>query len=181
MNNFKINYNEDIDMILIKYTEYYLKELNYYGTSKTEQMLLLISLGQDLNKLEKNIFDNYYNYYVKLVLDNNSDSNIYYLHKIFFVSTNLIIKMIMFWILEQKDTEEFNYKTRYLIGSLENYIEKVIIPIESKLKNILDSNKIFKLEYSTKYLKKFVEINKNKFTSKEKIYKLNNLLNVLDN
>lgn len=175
------NSDEDIDMILIKYTEYYLRELNYYGSSKTEQMILLISIGQELNQLEKNIFENNYNYHVKLVLDNCLNPNIYYLHKIFFVVTNLIIKMIMFWVLEQKDTEESIYKSRYLVGSLENYIDKVIIPIDPNFKKILDLNKIFKLEYPTKYLKEFVKINKNKFTSKEKIYKLNNLIILLDN
>jgi len=167
-------------MGVIKYVENYLKELNYYGSSKTEQMLLLIGLGSEISIIEKNIFDNY-NYYVKLVLGDETDSNIYYLHKIFFVSTNLIIKMIMFWLSDDKDTEESNYKLRYLIGSLENYVDKVLIPIESKIKNILSLNKIFKLENSTKYMKQFLEMNKNKFTSKEKINKLNNLIIVLDN
>ena len=178
MSCFDIDKN-DIDFILIKYTEFYLKELNYYGSSKTEQMLLLIGLGQELNQLEKNIFDNYC-YYVKLVRKEILDPNIYYLHKIFFVSTNLITKMTMFWISEKRKTEELNYKSRYLIGSLENYVDKVIIPIESELKNILDSNKIFKLEYSTDYLKQFIEKNKNKFTSKKKVSKLNYLINLLE-
>ncbi len=172
--------NNDIDMILIKYTESYLKELNYYGSSKPEQMLMLISLGSEINQIEKNIF-NIYDNCVELVLIDNTNPNIYYLNKIFYELTNLILKMIKFWVSEYKDTEEFNYKSRYLIGSLENYIEKIVVPIESNLKSILGSNKIFKLNNETKYIKEFIKINKNKFTSKEKIYSLNNLLNILDN
>jgi hypothetical protein len=182
MNNFIISDNDDIDMILIKYTESYLKELNYYGSSKTKQLLLLLGLSSEISQMEKKIFNTYDNY-VSLVLNDITNPNIYYLHKIFFVSTNLIIKMIMFYVmvLEQTDTEEFIYKSKYLVGSLENYIDKIIVPIESELKNILDSNKIFNLEYSTKYLKEFIKINKNKFNSKKNIYKLNNLINILDN
>ena len=173
--------NNDIDLILIKYTDNYLKELTYYGTSKIEQMTMLINFGQELNQMEKTIFEKYYNYYVKLVLDDISDPNIYYVHKIFYSTTNLIIKMIMLWSMQKSNNEELQYKSRYLIGSLENYIDKVIIPIESNLKNILILNKIFKLEYKTTYLKEFIDINKNKFMSKEKVYLLNKLLNLLDN
>lgn len=180
MSNFEIDNDYDIDMTLIKYTENYLKELNYFGTSKTEQMLLLISLGSEISQIEKYIFDSYDNY-VKLVLNDENDSNIYYLHKIFFASTNLIIKMIKFWILEQKNTKEFNYKLIYLIGSLENYIDNVIEPIESKLQNIVCSNNFFKLDNSTKYLKQFINMNKNNFSSKNKIQLLNKLINILNN
>jgi hypothetical protein len=172
--------NNDLDYILIKYTEYCLLELNKYGSSKTGEMLLILSLGQQLNKIEKNIFDNYYNNYVELVLNDITDTNIYYLQKILFTITNLIIKMIIFYIFSIKKTEETKYKLRYIIGSLENYIEKVIIPIETELKNILYNNTIFKLDYSIKYLREFIEKNKNKFSSIEKINKLNNLLNFFD-
>ena len=81
--------NNDIDLILIKYTDNYLKELTYYGTSKIEQMTMLINFGQELNQMEKTIFEKYYNYYVKLVLDDISDPNIYYVHKIFYSTTTI--------------------------------------------------------------------------------------------
>ena len=50
MSYFETN-NNDLDYILIKYTEYCLSELNKYGSSKTEEMLLILSLGQQLNKI----------------------------------------------------------------------------------------------------------------------------------
>jgi hypothetical protein len=172
---------DDLDLILDKYVEYYLRELTFYGSSKTEQMLMLIGLGQELNLVEKNIINNYYNFYIEYVKKDINDPNIYYLQKIFFTLVNLIIKMTMLWVLNKFGTEEFEYKSRYLVGAIENFIKKILLPIDSILNSILNSNKIFKLENSTSYLKKFIELNKNKFTSTEKILELNKLVNILNN
>ena len=172
---------EDLDLILNKYVDYYLKELTFYGSSKTELMLMLIGLSQELNLVEKNIINNYYNLYVEFVKKDINDPNKYYFLKIFFTLTNLIIKMAMLWVLNNFDTEEFEYKSRYLVGAIENFVEKILLPIDSNLNLFLNSNKIFKLENSVSHLKKFIELNKNKFTSQEKILKLNKLLHLLDN
>jgi hypothetical protein len=180
-NNTKdVDVDDDIDILLLGYSNDYMEELTYYGTSKSEQMIMLINLGQRINRIEKKIFISYYNHYVKLVLNDISDPNIYNLHRIFYAITNLIVKMVMLFVLKQSDTEEFRYKLRYLVGNLESYVDKVIVPIESKIKAILDSNTIFELKYPTTYLNQFVELNKSKFTSKEKVYKLKKLLRLLD-
>ena len=172
---------EDLDLMLNKYVEYYLRELTFYGSSKTELMMMLIGLGQELNLLEKNIINNYYNLYVEIVKKDINDPQIYYFLKIFFTSLNLIIKMTMLWVSNKLDTEEFEYKSRYLVGSIENFVEKILLPVYLDLNSILNSNKIFKLENSILHLKKFIKLNKNKFTSREKILKLNKLIHILDN
>jgi len=172
---------EDLDIILNKYVEYYLRELTFYGSSKTELMLMLIGLGQELNLMEKNIIDNYYDMYIEFIKIDKDDQHIYYLLKIFFTLTNLIIKMTRLWVSNKLDTEEFEYKSRYLVGAIENFIEKILFPVYSNLDSILNSNKFFKLENPISYLKKFIELNKNKFTSREKILKLNKLLDLLNN
>ena len=57
------------------------------------------STQQDLIEIEKNIFDNHYNHYAKIVLDDITNQNIYYLNKIFYTATNLIIKMTkLIWL-----------------------------------------------------------------------------------
>lgn len=180
MSYFEVDDN-DLDLVLNKYVEYYLRELTFYGSSKTEQMLMLIELGQELNIIEKNIFNNFYDKYIELVKKDTNDPNIYYLLKIFFTLINLIIKMTMLWVSNKLDTEEFEYKSRYLVGVIENFVEKILLPIDLDLNLILNSNSIFKLENSISYLKKFIELNKNKFTTKEKILKLNKLINILNN
>lgn len=174
---------EDLDLILNKYVEYYLKELTFYGSSKTEQMLMLIRLGQELNLMEKKIIDNYYNMYIEYVKKDINDPQIYYLLKIFYTLLNLIIKMTMLMVSNKSDTVEYEYKSRYLVGAIENFIKKILLPIDlkldSKLDLILNSNKIFKLDNSKSYLKKFIELNKKKFTSGEQILKLNKLLDLV--
>jgi hypothetical protein len=176
--------DDDLDLLLIKYNEYYLSELTFYGSSKTKQMLMLIGLSQELNLIEKNIIDNYYNLYVVFVKKDINDSHVYYLLKIFFTLTNLIIKMTILLVSNKKVTDEFEYKSRYLVGAIENYIEKILLPIEPILNQILNLNSnfnsIFKLENSILHVKKFIELNRNKFTSREKLLKLNKLLNLLD-
>jgi hypothetical protein len=177
----------DLELILVKYKDLYLKELTYYGTSKTDKMFMLINLGQKLSSIEKNIIENFYNNYVKIVLNDFKNPNIYYLQKILFVSINIIINMVMLWILNESsgagsesESDEFEYKSRYLVGSIENFVEKIIIPIETILKTIFSLNKTFKLEYPISYLKKFIIINKNKFTSKEKINKLESFIKLIE-
>ncbi len=40
------------------------------------------------------------------------------------------------------NTEEKHYKSRYLIGCIENYLKKIIKPIETDLEHIVKSNNI---------------------------------------
>lgn len=175
MNCFEVAYN-DLDIVLIKFTNYYLKELTYYGSSKTEQMMMLITMGQELGMIEKNIIDDYYNYYVSTIINNNSDPNIYYIQKILFTFTNMIIKMIVLFVSNETNTEEYHYKSRYLIGCVENYVNKIIEPIENKLEHIISSNKIFKLNYPLMYIKNYIDTNKTLFTSRDKFEKLKKIV-----
>ena len=183
MTYFEVNDNDndnDIDLILIKYSNYYLKELSYYGSSTIEQMIMLIGLGQELNKIEKNIICNYYNHYVGIVMNDITDPNIYYMHKIIFTCTNIIIRMIVLFITNEVKTEEYYYKSRYLIGCVENYINKIIDPIESKLEDFIKLNMIFKLDYPLIYLKKYIDMNKKNFTSKDKFEKINKIVKLFE-
>lgn len=162
----------DFDFELIKYANYYLDELTYYGTSKTEQMMILISVGQELTAIEKNIINNYYNHYVEIIMKDINNPNIYYLQKILFTFTNIILHMVVLFVTNKTNTEEYKYKSMYLIGCIENYINKIIEPIETKLKYVIKSNTIFKLDYPLIYLKKYIETYKSKFTSKDKFEKI---------
>lgn len=180
MSYFELDHNE-LDLILIRYSNYYMKELTYYGTSNSDQMLMLIGLSQELNIIEKNIFNNYYNKYVKIIIDDIENENIYYLQKILFELTNIILKMINLFIKNKVNTEEYHYKSRYLIGFLENYINKIIDPIELKLDEIFNMNKVFKINYSLVNLKKFINIYKDKFTSEDILVKFNRVINLFEN
>lgn len=175
MNCFEVADN-DLDIVLIKFTDYYLRELTYYGSSKTEQMMMLIGMGQELGVIEKNIINNYYNYYVDIIINDITDPNIYYVHKILFSFTNMIIKMIVLFVSNETNTEEYHYKSRYLIGCVENYVNKIIEPIENKLEYIIGSNKIFKLNYPLVYIKNYIETNKTIFTSRDKFEKLKKIV-----
>jgi hypothetical protein len=179
MSCFEVEEN-DFDLALIKYNNYYLKELTYYGSSKTEQMMMLLGLGQELNIIEKNIIENHYNYYVEMIMNDITDPSIYYVQKILFIFTNIISKMFVLFITNEINTEECHYKSRYLIGCIENYINKIIEPIESNLEHIIKSNNIFKLDYSFLYLKRFIEMNKKKFTSRNVFEKINKVLKLFE-
>lgn len=179
MSSYEVDNENDLFMMIIKYEELYLKELTYYGTSDTNQMFLLISIGQLISKLENNILEKYYNLYVNETRKNINSPEIYYLHKILFSSFDMVLKMISLWIENKADCEEFEFKNRYLIGMLENYIEKFICPIIPNLQLIISNNKIFKIEHSLNNLKKFININKNKFTSKDKINQLEKFIRIL--
>jgi hypothetical protein len=172
--------NNDLCLILIKYKELYLKELTYYGTSETEQMFMLINLGQEISKLENNIINKYYTKFTENVNQNNTDPNIYNLQKILYSSFNTLLLMTMLWIVNKRDTEEFEYKSRYLVGSIENFVDKFINPLSNILNLIISSNKIFKIENNIDNLKKFIMLNKHKFTSKEKIKQLENFISLIN-
>ena len=172
--------NDDFDLELIKFSNYYLNELTHYGTSKTEYMMTLISIGQELNIIEKNIIENYYNYYVENVMKDIKDPNIYYMQKILFTFTNIILQMIELFMSNEANTEEYHYKSMYLIGCVENYINKIIEPIETKFKYIIKSNTIFKLNYPLTYFKKYIEIYKSKFTSKDKFEKIKKVIELFE-
>jgi hypothetical protein len=174
------NENDDLDLELIKYNNFYLTELTFYGSSKNEQMMMLIDLSQRLNVLEKKLIKNYYNVYVLMIKKDIEDPNIYYLQKILFSLTNNLAQMLMLWTVNKTDTEECQFKLRYLVGCIENFIEKVIEPIETELEQILKSNLVFELKYPLTYLKKFIGMNKSMFTSNDKVKKLNNFMKMLN-
>ena len=177
MTNYYNKEEIDFDILLNDYTNYCFEELTYYGSLEIEKISKWIVLGQKLNLMEENIINNHYNKCVKLVKKDINNPNIYILHKIFFTLINLIIKMIK---LINSNIKEFNYKLEYIIGMLENYVDRIIVPIQFDLKNIIDSNKVFKLENSILDLKLFIEMNKSIFTSNKKIDILNNLFSLLE-
>lgn len=179
MGSFEVDYENDLCMIIIKYEELYLKELSYYGTSDTHQMFLLISIGHTISKLENNILENYYNPYLNAIKKNIKNPEIYYLQQILFCCLNIVIKMISLWIESEMNSEEFEFKNNYLIGMLENFVDKFICPILPNLSNIVLDNNMFKIECSIDNLKKFVDQNKNKFMSKDKILHLNKLIQLI--
>lgn len=181
MSSFDVDNENDLSIMIIKYEELYLKELSYYGTSETTQMFLLISIGQLISKLENNIVEKFYNKYIIEIKKNINNPEIYYLQKILFGSFNIVLKMITLWIECKINCEEFEFKNRYLIGMLENFIDKFITPIYSSLNLIIENNKTFKTECQIYYLKKFIAQNKNKFTSKEKIIQLEKLIKLINN
>ena len=57
MSSYEVDCENDLYMMIIKYEELYLKELTYYGTSDSNQMFLLISIGQLISKLESSIIE----------------------------------------------------------------------------------------------------------------------------
>ena len=181
MNSFDIN-NNDLSIILVKYEELYIKELTYYGTSETEQMFMLINIGQEVSKLENKIIEEFYNKYVNKVNENIKNPEIYNLQKILFNSFNIILTMVMLYMVNKTNktnNEDFEFKNRYLIGLVENFVEKFINPISSNLNFIISNNKIFKIEYPINNLKKFINLNKHKFTTKEKINQLERFIRLL--
>lgn len=177
MSCYEIDSN-DFDMILIEYSNLYLKELTYYGTSNNEHMLLLINLGSKLNILEKTLIDKHYNKYVSEY--KKDEISKYYMKKIIFSVANVINKMVRLWILNHIDNEEHEFKSRYLVGCLENFVNKIISPIEEEYKKIFNQGEIFFTNYSFDHLIKFISLNKNKFTSKIKIDKLNEFIKILN-
>ena len=180
--------NNELCLILIleKYYLLCIKELTYYGTSDTNQMFFLISIGQELSRLENKITQEYWNYYIDNMttepteLTKLTEPNIYYLRKILFEIFNTLLLMITLWIENKKESEEFEYKSRYLVGYIENFIDKFINPILPKLKLLVCSNKIFKTEYSLANLKKFIILNKNKFTNSNRLVQLDKFIKTLE-
>jgi hypothetical protein len=173
MSSFEVD-NNDLSLLLVKYKDLYLKELTYYGTTDTEQMFILISIGQEVTRLENILVEQYYDKFVKEFLSNVAVHNmdLYYVQKILFSCFDILVNMVMLWVSNLKDSEEFEYKSRYLVGCVENFIDKILNPIISKLNMIMLTNKTFQIDISTSSLKKFISINKNKFSSKEKLKKL---------
>jgi hypothetical protein len=169
--------NNDLCLFMVKFKNLYLKELTYYGTSETNKMFDLINISQEISRLENILVEDYYNKFVKEFLSNNNDDikhdiNLYNIQKILFETFDILNSMVILWILNTKDNEEFDFKSRYLVGSIENFIEKILNPIMPKLNMIVFTNKIFKNEVDLLYLTKFISINKNKFNSKEQLKKI---------
>jgi hypothetical protein len=179
MNTFEVDDQNDLSIMITKYEDLYLKELSYYGTSNTNQMFLLISIGQTISKLENTILEKYYTPFVSDIKKNCHISEIYYLQKIIFGSFNIVLKMVSLLIENKIDCEEFEFKKRYLVGMIENFIEKIIEPVFTQMNFIIKSNKIFQIENSIGNLKKFINLNKNKFTSKEKLSRLEKFIRII--
>lgn len=179
MSSYKIDIENDLCMMMIKYEELYLKELSYYGTSDTNQMFLLISIGQMISKLENNILEKFYNPSIQEINNNITNPEIYLIHKILFSSFNIVNRLISLLMENKIECEEFEFKNRYLIGMLENFVEKFLEPIGLKLNLVVSNNKIFKIEYPIDNLKKFINQNNNKFSSKEKIIKLHRFIRIV--
>ena len=55
--------------------------------------------------------------------------------------------MIVLFVSNQINTEEYYYKSRYLIGCIENYVNKIIEPIENKLEHIIEDGEILNEQY----------------------------------
>ena len=157
MSSFEVD-NNDMTMLISKYSDLYLKELTYYGTSENDQMFLLINIGQEISRLETILIEEHYNKFVNNFLSNTSERNInlYNIQKILFNSFEIILTMVMLWITNIKDSEEFEYKSRYLVGSIENFVEKILNPIISKLNLIILTNTTFKIETDFYHLKKLL-------------------------
>ena len=172
MSTYEVDNENDLSMMITKYEELYLKELTYYGTSDTNQLFLLISIGQSISKLENKILENFYNIYVSKIKKNYHIPELYYLQKILFCSFDVVIKMVSLLVENKIDCEEFEFKKRYLVGMIENFVEKFIIPISSQMNFIITNNKVFKIEGSIGNLKKFINQNKNKFMSRDNIIHL---------
>lgn len=173
MSYFEANDNDnDFDFMLIKYGNYYLNELTHYGSLKTEQMMKLVSMSQELTTMEKNIIDNYYNYYVMSFMKDTTSPNVYCVQKILYSFTNIIFHMIELFMSNETNTDEYKFKSVYLIGCIENYINKIIVPIEIKLEHIVKTNNSFELDYPITSFKKFIGANKTKFTSKKTLEKI---------
>jgi hypothetical protein len=179
MNTYEIDNPSDLSIMITKYEELYLKELSYYGTSDTNKMFLLISTGQTISKLENDILEKYYVPCVFEIKKNYDIPEIYYLQKIIFCSFNIIVKMVSLLVENKLDCEEFEFKRRYLIGMIENFVEKIIEPVLLNINFIITSNKVFKIENSIGNLKKFINQNKNKFTSKDKMAMLEKFMRII--
>lgn len=186
-NSYETKNNNDIYLLMIKYKNLYLKEFTFYGTSETNKMFELININQEISRLENILIEEYYNKFVKEFLsigdevDDNikHNPNLYYIQKILFETFDVLNSMVMLWILNAKDTEDFDYKSRYLIGTTLNFIEKILNPIMPKLNMIVSSNKIFKIDVDLLYLTKFIAIHKNKFNSKKNLEKIELFIKLL--
>jgi hypothetical protein len=179
MNIFEVNTN-DLSLLLTRYKDLCLKELTYYGTSDTDQMLILIRIGQEISRLENIIVEDHYNLYVRNVFNDKTNSNIYYLQKILFDSFDIVNRLVNLWMINKKNSEEFDFKSRYLVGWIENFVDKFLTPVNSLLDYIVLTNKFYKPFENIDNLKKFIILNKNKFSNKEKISKLDKFIKLLE-
>ncbi len=169
----------NLSLLLIKYKDLYLTELTYYGTPHTTQMFILIQVGQEISRLENIIVENYYNLYVKHVLNDKKNSNIYYLQKILFNSFDVVNRLANL-LISNKNIDEFDYKSKYVISSIENFIDKFLIPIDLLLNYIVMTNKSNNTFENIDIFKKFIISNKNKFSNKEKFNKLHKFIKLLE-
>lgn len=179
MITFDVDWQNDLDMFMIRYEELYMKELSYYGSTfetNTQQIGILIQVGTELSRLEKILINNYYNVFLNSIKEHNltPDMNLYYLQKIIYYSTDIILRMLelLFENKNKLSREYLEYKNRYMIGLVENFVEKFLNPLENIDSFIIKTNNIFQTSYSINNLKKFVGLNKHKFMNKTNITKL---------
>jgi len=116
--------NDDLSLLMMKYRDLYLKELTYYGTSESDQMFILIAIGQEISRLENILVEQYYNKFVKQFFSSGTNPNmdLYNIQQILFFTFNVLMNMVMLWVLNSKESEEFEFKSRYLVGSIENFV-----------------------------------------------------------
>lgn len=190
MSIFEVDTENDLYMKISKYEELYLKELSYYGTSDKNSILILMTIGQQITKLEIDMLNNYYNPCVDLItsknpnildfLQINSVPEIYFLQKILFDNLNIILKMCSLVVNNKLQSIDLELKNKYMIGMMENFVEKFVEPILSNI-NLL----VFVFQPQISYclindLKKFILDNKNKFTSNDKLTKLEKFIQVVE-
>ena len=178
MSVFEVDEN-DLSIILDRYEDLYLKELTYYGTSDANKMLLLINYGHEISGLENKIINDYYKKYIEILKKDINAPELYYLQKIIYCVLSIMITMVSLYFTKKTDSDEFKFKNAYLIGLIENFIEKIINPISFNQNTIILKNKIFTLDYPVNNLKKFINQNKHKFMKKENTNLLEQFIKLL--
>lgn len=178
-----LNELDKLEDLIDTYSKLCLKELTYYGSNNPAYIFELISLGQSISKIEKEIIEKYFIPMITNICENSEnnseiDSEIYYLEKIVFGFIEIIIKMSSLMINSYNNTsfEQIIIKNKFIIGFIENFIKKIIEPL------IINDNLII-LQCDNKIdltnLNEFIIKNKNNFT-KDKIILLDKFIQLIN-
>lgn len=182
----KIDNDNDLDIILIKYKILCMKEFTYYGNYYSNQMFILVNISQELIKLENKLLKNYYQYIDKSINSNiNYNSYVYYIHQILFHVSDTILSMIKILITNKSNLQLdiIEYKNKYLIGFLDHYIQKFIKPIDSHLINfinLINNNDVFYMKNSFNDIDDFLNTNEDKFNNKYNLKLLKKFIKLLN-
>jgi hypothetical protein len=87
--------------------------------------------------------------------------------------------MVSLFVENKTNSFELEFKNKYLVDMLENYVEKFIEPILKNIDFIVSTNKVFGLENPVNNLEKFINQNKNNFESEEKIMILKKIIKIM--